>query len=393
MKRYIPLLFFIALMHATGAGAYEFTGYGAVEGRVFLNPPAYSGQKDNDASIVLQAEFYHEIDPDTSLTVTPFVRLDSGDSERTHFDTRELFLLKVFERFEAAVGARKVFWGVTESQHLVDIINQTDLVENPDGEDKLGQPMLMVSVPADWGTLDLFLMPYFRERSFAGRAGRLRGPLRVDTDRALYESSAEEWHTDFAVSLSRSIEEWDIGLSHFYGTSREPSFIAGMDGAEPVLIPYYEIINQTGLSLQLITGEWLWKFEGIFRSGQGDHFFASTSGLEYTFTGVMGSRMDLGVLLEYLYDDRMEAASTPFEDDLMAGARLAVNDAAGSEALAGVIQDLSEGSRYIFVESSRRFGDNLRVTIEARFQDVDEGERFSMTRDDDFVQVEAAWYF
>ena len=103
--------------------------------------------------------------------------------------------------------------------------------------------------------------------------------------------------------------------------------------------------------------------------------------------------MDLGVLLEYLYDDRMDAAATPFEDDLMLGARLTVNDPAGTEALAGVIQDLSEGSRYIFVESSRRFGDNLRVTIEARFQDVDENDRFSMTRDDDFVQIEAAWYF
>ena len=155
----------------------------------------------------------------------------------------------------------------------MDIINQTDLVENPDGEDKLGQPMLMVSVPADWGTLDLFLMPYFRERSFPGRAGRLRGPLRVDTEKAQYESSAEEWHTDFAVSLSRSIGEWDIALSHFYGTSREPSFIAGMDGDEPVLIPYYEIINQTGLSLQFITGEWLWKFEGIVRKRTGGALF------------------------------------------------------------------------------------------------------------------------
>ncbi len=375
------------------AGAFELTGFVAAEGRVFLNPPAYSGQEDHDASIVLKPELYHEMDPDTSVTFTPFVRLDSGDGERTHFDIRELFILKVFDGFEAAAGARKVFWGVTESQHLVDIINQTDLVESPDGEDKLGQPMFMVSIPADWGTLDLFLMPYFRERTFPGKDGRLRGPLRVDTDKAVYESGAEEWHTDLAVSLSRSIGEWDLGLSHFYGTSREPTLIAGMDGSEPVLIPHYEIINQTGLTLQLITGEWLWKFEGIFRSGQGEHFFASTIGLEYTFVGVMGSRMDMGVLLEYLYDDRMEGATTPFEDDLMAGARLTVNDLAGTEALFGIIQDPGDGARSIFVESSRRFGDNLRVTLEARFQDIDEDERFSMTRDDDFVQIEAAWYF
>ena len=41
-----------------------------------------------------------------------------------------------------AYGVRRVFWGVAESNHLVDVINQTDAIENPDQEDKLGQPML-----------------------------------------------------------------------------------------------------------------------------------------------------------------------------------------------------------------------------------------------------------
>ena len=93
------------------------------------------------------------------------------DSERTHFDIRELFGLWVFERWELGVGIRKVFWGVTESQHLVDIINQTDLVDSIDGEEKLGQPMVNVSIPHEWGTVDLFILPYFRERTFPGRDG------------------------------------------------------------------------------------------------------------------------------------------------------------------------------------------------------------------------------
>ena len=42
------------------------------------------------------------------------------------------------------VGAAKVFWGTAESRHLVDIINQTDAVEDIDEEDKLGQPMVKV---------------------------------------------------------------------------------------------------------------------------------------------------------------------------------------------------------------------------------------------------------
>ena len=51
---------------------------------------------------------------------------------------------------------RREFWGVTETAHRVDILNQTDQVESFDGEDKLGQPMVNFSWSKDWGTLDLY---------------------------------------------------------------------------------------------------------------------------------------------------------------------------------------------------------------------------------------------
>jgi hypothetical protein len=61
------------------------------------------------------------------------------------------------------LGANKVFWGVTESRHLVDIINQTDLVEDIDEEQNLGQPMVNLLLQRDWGQLDFYLKPWFRE--------------------------------------------------------------------------------------------------------------------------------------------------------------------------------------------------------------------------------------
>ena len=74
---------------------------------------------------------------------------------------RELYWRGVFGDLEVKAGAVKVFWGVTESQHLVDVINQADLVENIDSEDKLGQPMINLSWGKDWGTLELFVLPYY----------------------------------------------------------------------------------------------------------------------------------------------------------------------------------------------------------------------------------------
>ena len=58
--------------------------------------------------------------------------------QRTHGDIRELAYVHARVMIGSfVVGIRKEFWGVTEFQHLVDVINQTDGVEDFDGEDKL----------------------------------------------------------------------------------------------------------------------------------------------------------------------------------------------------------------------------------------------------------------
>ncbi|MFQ5328425.1 MAG: hypothetical protein ACE5D4_00355 [Thermodesulfobacteriota bacterium] len=397
-QRYLKtllLLLFFSLSITPGAGASELSGYLSGESRLFANPPLFTGQDRHDASAAFQPEFYHEWEGGHSFTAVPFVRLDSADSERTHFDIREFFGLWLFERFEVGVGIRKIFWGVTESQHLVDIINQTDLVESIDGEEKLGQPMVNLSIPHEWGALDLFILPWFRERTFPGREGRLRSSLVVDTDQTTYENGAEENHIDFAVRYSHTIGDWDIGLSHFRGTGRDPSLLPGTDsGGNPVLLPRYEQINQTGIDAQLITGEWLWKMEAIYRSGQGNSFAALTGGFEYTLVGIAGSRMDLGIISEWLYDDRGDGAPTPFENDIMAGMRLAVNDAEGTEALLGMIQDIGSSARFLSLESSRRFGDHLKTSLEIRlFLAQPPDDLLYDLRDDDLMRIEVAYYF
>ncbi len=390
----ILLLIFIVFFYSFSVDASEnWSGYFAVEGRYFLHDPIHSGQREQEASIAGQPEFYQEW-ATTSFTIAPFFRIDSADSERSHFDLREFFVLWYPDAFELGIGIRKVFWGVTESQHLVDIINQTDLVELPDGEEKLGQPMINLSTLKDWGTLDFFILPYFRERTFPGPKGRLRGPLFVDTEQSRFESGSENHHLDLALRYSQSIGDWDIGLSHFRGTSREPTLLLGTDGTgSPVLLPLYEQINQSGLDLQGIIDIWLLKLELIHRSGQGESFQAWTTGFEYTFTGIFDSKADLGAIGEWLHDSRNEKA-TPFEDDLMFGLRLALNDMDSTELLLGVIQDLDHASKMISIEGERRFGDHWKAEVEGLiFLQQDQSDLLFTQRDDDFFQATVAYYF
>ncbi len=388
----IALLAASATAHAAG----EWSGYVSGEYRVFTKSPADERQHGNNLSLSAQPEYYIEWDGGReSFTAVPFVRWDENDSERSHFDIRELTWLKASDDWELRLGIRKVFWGVSESQHLVDIINQTDLVEASDGEEKLGQPMINLALIRDWGTLDLFVLPGFRERSFAGSEGRLRSLPRVDADQARYEASTGGKHIDVAARWSHYLGDWDIGLSYFSGTSRDPRFLPGQDGnGEPVLIPYYELIEQWGLDLQATLDDWLWKLEVINRYGQGERYTAATGGFEYTFIGIADGPADLGIIAELLYDDRGDAAPTPFADDIMIGSRLTLNDEQSTEFLLGIIVDSNDSGQLMTLESSRRIGANWKISLEGQaFINIGRNDLLAGLRRDDYLQLELARYF
>ena len=231
---------------ADAVAGQEIRGSVFVETRIFPNDPLFAEQSDAvfSPSIGLAPEFIWWMDGDgPELRLAPMLRLDAHDASRTHFDLREASALWLRDGWTLMAGVGKVFWGTTESVHLVDIVNQTDGVEDIDGEDKIGQPMVNFTLERDWGALDLFVMPFFRERTFPDSEGRLSGPASV-LDDALYESDAGRWRPDFAARWSHSLGDIDLGVAGFYGTSREPYLLPTGAGGDFALQPYYTIIDQ-----------------------------------------------------------------------------------------------------------------------------------------------------
>ncbi|MFA5938301.1 MAG: hypothetical protein WC809_03005 [Sinimarinibacterium sp.] len=370
----------------------------SAETRSFLQNAAHASQADDavGASLSVLPEVYYAWSRDGSLTFKPFARWGSIDDERTHADIRELFVQQRIDAFDLRAGIGRVFWGVTESAHLVDIVNQTDLVENPDTEDKLGQPMLSAAwtSPAA-GTLTGFVLPYFRERTLPGADARLRAPLPYAIDDAQYESNDEERHVDYAVRWNVSAGPLDLGLSHFSGTARAPRFEPSLTPTGPVLLPVYDLIEQTGLDANLITqGGWIWKLEATYQHNRVEDYAATVAGFEYTFTGVLGSAWDIGALSEYLWDGRGDNAPTPFQNDVFVGTRIAANDTAGTEVLAGTIIDTQHGGAFGNVEASRRVGESGKLVLELRlFMDAETDDPLYFFRRDDYLQLEYIRYF
>jgi len=398
MRIFLAVIVFLAtipIMDRAATHAHELYGYAAIEGRGFFTTPLFEGQKRNNGSLTVQAEYYHEWENGSIITFVPFGRLDSSDSERSHFDIRELNYLWLSGTWELRVGIGKVFWGATEFVHLADIINQTDLVEAIDQEEKLGQPMIKFSLLKDWGLLDFFVLPWFRERTFPGRKGRLRFALAVDTDSARYENGDQERHIDLACRYSQTLGAMDIGVYHFVGTGREPTLLPELDNSGlPHLVPFYEQINQTGMDLQLVASDWLWKLEAIYRTGQGEDFFSAVGGLEYTLVGIGHSKVDIGLIAEWAYDDRNSDSTTPFDNDVMFGLRVAVNDVASTELLAGLLLDADSAARTFTLEASRRLGTSWTATLETYvFANQTAEDILYDLRDDDYVSLTLAYYF
>jgi hypothetical protein len=387
------LLFMTSLLLSSILQAGEFSGNITLEGRYFLDDAAYTGQKAGGLSLSLQPEYKHKWDNDhNSFSFIPFYRQDEKDPQRTHGDIRQLDVTMAKGDWEFQAGISKVFWGVTESQHLVDIINQTDAIEGSDGEDKLGQPMFRVSHLSDNGTLSFYLLPYFRERTFAGTKGRFRGALPVDTKDISYESSKEKKHIDYAVRLNHTFDEIDVGLSYFDGTSRTPLFTP--DLTKGVLKQHYPLLKQVGLDLQYTGEAWLWKLEAVNRDTNKENYNAAVGGFEYTLPGIGDTGTDLGLLAEYHHDSRGEVLNAPFQNDLFLGARVGLNDIDGTEFLAGTFIDLDNQSKIFRIEGSRRIGKGLKINIEAQtFMDIDKNDPLNSLKKDGFIQVELQKYF
>lgn len=425
-----------ALLVAVGAGAESasfepsFSGRFVLESRWHPQSAAHAGQRSHATGFVAEPSLFLEDDEGRSFTLTPFFRFDAADSRRTHADLREAYLLLFGDldngEWEARLGIDRVFWGVAELYNPVNIVNQSDLVEHPDGKTRLGQLMAHLTFSGGWGTAEFFALPWHRERTFPGRHGRLRSALVVDPDLVEYESGAQERRLDLAARYTHSFGPLDLGLSLFDGTSREPSLrpasprpVLGPDGAPavdprtgaPILIPtalapYYPRIRQAGLDGQLIAENLLLKLEAIHRTGapnlpsprrplgEEEDYAAFVIGGEYTIYSPFESNADLSLLGEWHRDDQGRRSIHQFQNDVFLAARVALNDVAGSEITAAVVADTDYGSRTMSVEFNRRLSDEWSLHLEATAMlDIDEADPIRPTWRDSFIGVELTYGF
>jgi len=386
-----------AMVLATGARASHCDLTAGVEARRYSDQEAGVPPRDYRTLASVQSELSCSRSYGSqSVSGKVFGRWAQHGSERTHGDIRELQWLWTREPFQFRAGIDRVFWGVTEFAHIVDVINQADIVEDPFGETKIGQPMLSVTTRGAWGSLSIYGMPRFRVRGFPDVGEPMRPAPPFGLGAAVFESRDGRRHLDGAMRYSRSQGPVDIGLSYFEGTSRDPKFLIGVTASGvPESHPYYELMSQAGVDVQLTLDEWAFKFEGARRHAAQRSRNAYTVGIEYAMVGILGTSADLISILEYVRDRRDPLPLPGFlDDDLEFGFRIAGNDSRTSELKLGVTFDRRRDSRAWSLEFGTRIAARWRLNAQARvFDKVSPRDPLTVLKNDSYLSLSLVRYF
>jgi cold shock CspA family protein len=245
---------------------------------------------------------------------------------------------------------------VTESRHLIDIINQTDLVEDIDEEHKLDQPLVNLNLSHSWGRFQPYGLLGFRERPFPDKNRRLRFALPVDIDDPLYKSGARQRHVDLAVRAGASHSTTGTLV---YSISGAP---AGNRSSFPnsgiLQIPYWFHVTRSSTSPAL-TSKSLRRLDLEARGDDAKRTQKPLPGAGRGFRihpiGSFRNPRRLGNSRRGLVRrPRKRSAAYPFDDDLFLGLRLAPGDGyddlfAYFSAIEGsAFKSLKEGQKVFF---------------------------------------------
>ena len=369
----------------------------------------------------------------TGEVVFQFAGLNDDVNDRSILNVQKAYFTNSFENWDLVLGYNVEDWGVSNGRTIVNVLNSKNRTNQVGNSDLIGTPMANANVFTDVGTFSLYVLGDNVQGNFGGRATRQRGPFYSDDRITSYEdSNSTDVALRFANSYSIGEGSLDISASVFHGTSREslrmPGCIredstatdavcdqfnsdvlanyaaggttissAGDAGAGTLtaLTPFYQEIEQYGLTAVYVTGNTQLRFEGFLREASGEDFAAAIIGGDYTFYNVAGGEGTLIVAAEYHYDDRSDRQPiSVYDDDLFVGFNFSANDTNDSKVEFGLFYDLELSSKIYTLSMSRRVGDRTRVSVNANHISADNSaDALSTVDGDSFVEFSLSTFF
>ena len=342
-----------------------------------------------DTNISAEAKFigYEELD-DFQLEYEIIIRKSLNDNGKDIVEPRQLFLSKTFGDIDAYLGYRHTFWGVAESRNLVDLINQQDMAAGISPDNKLGAPSISIETYFGSGELQYWYISRFRERTFNDANAHPGFGIPVSPAQFAHVKGSKA--SDQALRYASSIGDIDYAFSIFDGTVREPLILI-QELEQPTIAPYYERMRSVGLELQYTGESILYKFEGLSGTQSEKDFSAVVLGTEKTVYSVFETQWDMGLLLEYQYDDRAQAL---IDRMIFSGIRVTANDEFDTSLLLLYTVDDTFSQSLFGLEASRRLRNGMTLDLSYElYQSDTQNLPFYSLIDDSKLSVTMGYYF
>ncbi|BDT69336.1 hypothetical protein os1_35260 [Comamonadaceae bacterium OS-1] len=376
---------------AVDTSLWQLKGNAALGARLYSSP--HEPTKESHRLAVRLAPEWRWADGGKTIVISPALYLEGDHNGRTRVDLNELYFSTCLGETIVKAGLSRLFWGVTESRHLVDVVNPPDLAHHYAAEQRLSTAMLYVAHPTPVGQLEVLLLPWERDPVYPNTAGRPR------TDLPIHNAVEHPNGTPpaFAARLAISQGDYDSHVYFFRGLDRESALTARtLPYAAPTeLTATRRLVRQWGADLQVPVGNFLVKSELAHRSGYSRDFLSGVLGGEYALNGINGSVVDVNLLGEYQFDLRpADAPLTTLSHGIYAGVRVALNDPASTEFKFGVVAEPSTGARLWRGDASRRIAKNWTVEgTMSVFDNVRKSPSLMDYRKESYVEVLAKYHF
>lgn len=434
--------------------SYSFSGQYDFGFRNFVDDGLYVGQSSAGAQVFSGLKIDANFGIGNGNLVLSLDGILDQEGYRNHYNIGELNFNQSFDNWSYLVGYHTENWGVAESHSIVNVLNPTDNASPTMGGDLLGTPMINVNFNTGVGTFSAYALLGFIESNLGdGTSARFRSPILTNSERAYFEEGNGR-KADFALRYSNNLSigegSLDFAVSYFNGTSRDPLRLPGcanpygptitetvcnttndsiisayesgsVGGTADVdafwafleanmtdlmattvsaipsvgFIPYYQKVQQVGLTAVYAVKDVQLRFEGVYRdTGRGDSFAAVVGG-DYTFSGLGGGAGDLTVAMEYLYaeTDAAQLASI-FEDDIFLGLNYRFNDQRDTSVTFGVFHDISSQARLFNIGASTRLTDSVRAEINASHVTVTGwNDPLAFIKNDTFIELKLSAFF